>query len=130
MLPQTKPNSSWEKFNSLDTLFLTRGSNQLPKGAGPENFEEPWKQERRDARLRKFNFLQYFHKNLDVDSKPFNDLLNDDDVPFKWTKDHKKLFQNIKDRIIKETILAVPKPKYPFHIYVESTSIGTGSNFV
>ena len=64
-----------------------------------------------------------------MDSKPFYELLRDD-VPFKWTKEHGKLFQNIKDRISEETILAVPNPKYPFHIHVDSSSIGTGSILV
>ena len=71
-------------------------------------------------------FYSTFIKNLHVDSKPFNELLRDD-VPFKWTKEHEKIFQNIKDRISEETILAVPNPKYPFHIHVDSSSIGTGS---
>ena len=53
-----------------------------------------------------------------------------DDVPFKWTKEHEELFRNIKDRISEETILAVPNPKYPFHIHVDSSSIGTGSILV
>ena len=46
-----------------------------------------------------------------MDSKPFYELLRDD-VPFKWTKELEKLFQNIKGRISEETILAVPNPKY------------------
>ena len=37
------------------------------------------------------------------------------------------MFQDIKNRISEETILAVPNPKYPFHIHVDSSSIGTGS---
>ena len=39
----------------------------------------------------------------------------------------RKPFQNIKDRISEETILAVPNRKYQFHIHVDSSSIGTGS---
>ena len=60
-----------------------------------------------------------------MDSKPFFELLKDD-VPLKWTKEHEKLFQNIKDRISEETIPAVPNPMYPFHIHVDSSSISTG----
>ena len=68
-------------------------------------------------------------KNLQEDSKPFYELLRDD-VRFKWTKEHEELFRNIKDRISEETILAVPNPKYPFHIHFDSSSIGTGSILV
>ena len=64
-----------------------------------------------------------------MDSKPFYDLLRND-VPLEWTEEHEKLFQNIKDRIGEETVLAVPNAKYPFHIHVDSSSIGTGSILV
>ena len=74
--------------------------------------------------LGNLGFYSTFIKNLHVDSKPFNEFLRDD-VPFKWTKEHEELFRNIEDRISEEAILAVPNPKYPFHIHVESSSIGT-----
>ena len=64
-----------------------------------------------------------------MDSKPFFELLRDDDL-FKWTNEHENFFQNIEDRISEETILAVPNPKNPFHIHVDSSSIGTGSILV
>ena len=79
--------------------------------------------------LGSLSFYSIFIKNLHMDSKPYYELLKDD-VPFEWTKEHAKLFQNIKDRISEETILAVPNPKYPFHIHVDSSSIGTGSILV
>ena len=75
--------------------------------------------------LGSLGFYSTFIKNLHVDSKLFYELLKDD-VPFKWANEHEKLFQNIEDTISEETTLAVPNPKYPFHIYVDSSSIGTG----
>ena len=66
---------------------------------------------------------------MHVDSKPFYELLKDD-LPFKWTNEHGKFFQKIEDRINEETILAVPNPRYPFHIHVDSSSMGTGSILV
>ena len=79
--------------------------------------------------LGSLGFYSTFIKNLHVDSKPFYELLKVD-VPFKWTKEHEKFFQNIKDTISEEIILAVPNPKYPFHFHVESSNIGTGSILV
>ena len=78
--------------------------------------------------LGSLGFYSTFIKNLHVDSKPFYELLRED-VPFKRTKKHEEL-RNIEDRISEETILAVPNPKYPFHIHVDSSSIGTGSILV
>ena len=74
-------------------------------------------------------FSSTFIKNLHVDSKPFYERLKDD-VPFNGTNEHENLFQNIKDRISEETILALPNPKYPFHIHVDSSSIGIRSILV
>ena len=51
-----------------------------------------------------------FIKSLHVYSKHFFELMRDD-VPFNWTKEHEKRFQNIKDRISEETILVVANPK-------------------
>ena len=79
--------------------------------------------------LGSLGFYSTFIKNLHVDSKPFYELLRDD-VPFNWTKEREELFRNNKDRISEETVLAVRNPKYPFHIHVESSSIGTGSILV
>ena len=79
--------------------------------------------------LGSLRFHSTFIKNLYVDSEPFYDLLKDD-VPFKRTEDHEELFPNIKIRTSEETILAVPNPRYPFHIHVDSPSVGTGSILV
>ena len=79
--------------------------------------------------LGSLGFCSTFIKILHADSKSFYELLRDDFL-FKWTNEHDELFRNIKDRISEETILAVPNPKYPFHILVDSSSIGTGSILV
>ena len=70
-------------------------------------------------------FYSCYIRNLHVDSQPFYDLIRDS-TPFHWTHEHEKLFQSIKDRISKGTILAVPSTHYPFHIYVDSSNVGTG----
>ena len=79
--------------------------------------------------LGSLGFHSTFVKKLHVGSKPFYDLLKDN-VSYKWTKGHKKLLENFKKRISEETILAVPNPKYQFHIHVDSSNIGTGSILV
>ena len=71
-------------------------------------------------------FYSSYIKNLHVDSKPFFDLIRDD-TPFVWTEEHEQLFNDIESRISADTILAIPNEKYPFHIHVDSSSVGTGS---
>ena len=69
-------------------------------------------------------FYSCYIKNLHVDSQPFYDLIKDS-TPFHWTEEHEKLFKSIKERIHKETVLAVPSTEYPFHIHVDSSNVGT-----
>ena len=70
-------------------------------------------------------FYSCYIKNLHVDSQPFYELIKDT-TPFKWTDQHEQLFKEIKTRISEDTILAVPSTKYPFHIHVDSSNVGTG----
>ena len=94
-----------------------------------ENLKSPENKREVMRILGNLGFYITFIKKLHVVSKPFYELLRDD-VPFKWTKELEELFRNIEDRISEETILAVPNPKYLFHIHVDSSSIGTGSILV
>ena len=70
-------------------------------------------------------FYSCYKKNLHVDSQPFYNLIKDS-TSFHWTDEHERLFQSIKDRISEDTILAVLSTDYPFHIYVDSSNVGTG----
>ena len=109
--------------------FRQRNPTSCQKDPRHEKFEEPWKQERHNARLRKLRFLQYNDKEFTGRLKTFL-WSPEDDVPFKWTKDHEIFFRDTKNRISEEDILALPNPKYPFHIHVDSSSIGIGSMLV
>ena len=70
-------------------------------------------------------FYSCYIKNLYVDSQPFYDLIKDS-TPFYWTEEHEALFNSIKERIHKDTVLAGPSTEYPFHILVDSAKVGTG----
>ena len=56
--------------------------------------------------------------------------LNTIRTKFDWTPEHGKLFNDIKNRISEDTILAIPDPKYPFHVHVDASLIGVGSILV
>ena len=74
-------------------------------------------------------FYSMYIKNLHVDCKPFYDLIGDDTV-FEWKPEHEKLFCEIKNRLSSDTVLAIPNTKHPFHVHVDSSSIGRGSIIV
>ena len=70
-------------------------------------------------------FYSCYIKNLHVDSEPFYDLIKDS-TPFHWTEEHEQMFNCIKERIHRDTVLAVHSTDYPFHIHVDSSNVGTG----
>ena len=51
-------------------------------------------------------------------------------TPFHWTNEHEQVFKQIKEDISRYTILAIPDVRYPFHIQVDSSNVGTGSILV
>ena len=89
------------------------------------NLKSP--QSKRDVMkvLGYLGFYSCYIKNLHVDSQPFDDLIKDS-TPFHWTEEHEKMFNSIKERKKKDTVLAVPSTDYPFHIHVDSSNVGTG----
>ena len=71
-------------------------------------------------------FYSCYIKNLHVDNRPFYELTKKD-TNFCWRQEQEDLFHEIKKRISEDTVLAVPSTKYPFHIHVDSSNVGTGS---
>ena len=59
--------------------------------------------------LGSLGFYSAFIKILHVNSKPFYELLRDD-VPFKWTNKHEKLFRTSKTELVKKLFLLYPIP--------------------
>ena len=70
-------------------------------------------------------FYSCYIRNLHVNSQPFYDLIKDS-TPFHWVENHEALFNSIKEKIRKDTVLAVPSTDYPFHIHVDCSNVGTG----
>ena len=70
-------------------------------------------------------FYSCYFKNLHVDGQPLYDLFKDS-TPFPWIEEHEALFGSIKERIHKDTVLAVPFTDYPFHIHMDSSNVSTG----
>ena len=89
------------------------------------NFTSP--QSKRDVMkvLGCLGFYSSYIENLHVDSQPFHDLIKDS-TPFHWAEEHEHLFNSIRERIHKDTVLAVPSTDYPFQIHVDSSNVGTG----
>ena len=66
--------------------------------------------------------IKKLHNNL----KPFYDLLHEN-IPWKWTDEHERLFQKLKMSLTSETELTTPNTKHSFFITVDSSLIGLGA---
>ena len=71
-------------------------------------------------------FYSCYIKKLHVDCQPFYDFIKDS-THFHWMHEREKHFKSIKNRISEETVFAVPSTYYPFHIQVDSSTLGSGS---
>ena len=58
-------------------------------------------------------FRSCYIKDLDVDSQLFYEQIKDI-TPIKWTEQREALFNQIKERISEDTLLAVPSTEYLF----------------
>ena len=74
-------------------------------------------------------FYSRFIKKLHVDCKPFYDLTRTENN-LVWKAEHEKLFNDIKNRITEDTILAIPDTKHPFHVHIDVSSIEVGSTLI
>ena len=52
--------------------------------------------------------------------------LTKDATVFKWLKEHKKIFTDLKQRFCHDISNAFPPNDYPFHIHADSSNLGTG----
>ncbi|MCP4485250.1 MAG: hypothetical protein GY823_11910, partial [Flavobacteriaceae bacterium] len=72
------------------------------------------------------NFYSKYIRNLHVRSKIFCELIKNETI-FEWTQEHQILFQQIKDEISADTVMALPNVKYPFFIHCDSSNVGVGA---
>ena len=110
----------------LGHVTLSEGIQPIPKRV--KDLKNPQSPEcKRDVMkvLGCLGFYSSYIKDLQVDSKAFYDLIRDS-TSSRWTEEHEKIFQMIKDRISEGTIPALPSTKKFFHIHVDSSDVGTG----
>jgi hypothetical protein len=71
------------------------------------------------------NFYSRYVRNMGVIAKPLYDL-SKNEGKFEWLPIHEKAFQDMKDGLSKDTILAIPNTSKPFHIHVDASLYGIG----
>ena len=76
-----------------------------------------------------FGWYSHYIRNLQVNCKLLYELTQEN-TPFIWTDEHEQVFKQIKVDKSSDTILAFPDVRYTFHIYKDSSNVGTGSILV
>ena len=69
-------------------------------------------------------FYSCYIRNLHFYSQPFYELIKVS-TPVHWTEEQETLFNSIREKIHKDTVLAVHSTDYPIHIHVDSSNVGT-----
>ena len=76
-----------------------------------------------------FGWYSHYAQNLRVNCKPLYKLEHFN-IPFHWTNENEQIFQQIKEDLSRQTILAILGVQYPFRIHVDSSNVGTDSILV
>ena len=71
-------------------------------------------------------FYANYDINYHIDAKPLYDLVKNE-TNFPWLDIHQQVFDKLKAKFAHDISVAIPNPKYPFHIHVDSSNLGTGS---
>ena len=72
-----------------------------------------------------FNWFRKFIPNYSAVASPLYYLLKKN-VPFKWTQEHEKSFQELKDLLVNSEALAYPRYDLEFRLAVDTCSKGIG----
>ncbi|GJJ75507.1 hypothetical protein EMPS_07865 [Entomortierella parvispora] len=76
-----------------------------------------------------FNFYRKYLDHLATMATPLSDLLKDEN-PFVWGPEQRKAFQELKEAVAKDPILAHFSPTDPVEIHCDASNRGVGSTLV
>uniref|UniRef100_A0A914DMF0 RNA-directed DNA polymerase n=1 Tax=Acrobeloides nanus TaxID=290746 RepID=A0A914DMF0_9BILA len=89
-------------------------------------FPQPKDQKQLKRFLGMCNFYRKFVECFSIISSPLNWLLKKD-IPYIWTEVQENAFQNLKDRLVSEPILAYPDYSQDFHVTTDASKLGMGA---
>ena len=71
-------------------------------------------------------YYRRFIKGFSKIAAPLNKLL-EENKPFVWTEECTKAYQELKDLLLKEPMVAYPDFSVPFRLYADASNIGLGA---
>ena len=76
--------------------------------------------------LGAMGFYANYVINYHIDAKPLYVLVKNK-TNFEWLDSHQQVFDKLKAKFAHDISVAIPNPKYPFHIQADSSNLGFGS---
>ena len=119
-----------QKLKFLEHIVSNKGIQPIAKRVRElKNLKAP--ENKRDVMklIGSFGWYSHYIKNLRVNCNPLYELTHNN-TPFHWTSEHEQVFKLIEEEISSDTVLAIPDVRYPFHIHMVSSNVGTGSILV
>ncbi|XP_021753565.1 uncharacterized protein LOC110718935 [Chenopodium quinoa] len=90
---------------------------------------QDWKDPRNTSELRSFlglaNYYRRFIKGYSELASPLTDLLQKD-RRWEWSEKQQKAFQELKDSVMREPVLALPNPNKPFEVETDASDFALG----
>ena len=71
--------------------------------------------------LGAMGFYANYVINYHIDAKPLYDLVKNE-TNFEWLDSHQQVFDKLKAKFAHDISVAIPNPKYPFHIHADSST--------
>jgi hypothetical protein len=90
------------------------------------NFPTPKTQKNVRQFLGKINFYHKYVPNIAIKLEPLHKLLRKDQK-FEWTEDCQKSFEEMKEILCTQPVLAIFDPNLPIHIYTDASLLGVGA---
>ncbi|KAF7762597.1 hypothetical protein Agabi119p4_9190 [Agaricus bisporus var. burnettii] len=73
------------------------------------------------------NFYRRFIKNFSIIAQPLNELKSKKGEKWYWNDEQQQAFEQIKQAITSEPVLALPKDTGQFRVEVDASNYGTGA---
>ncbi|KAK9693952.1 Reverse transcriptase (RNA-dependent DNA polymerase) [Popillia japonica] len=120
-----------EKIDAIENVAVPQNKSQVRAFVGLVNYYRRFLQKPQNkSQVRAFvglvNYYRRFLQNASDILHPLNNLLQNN-VPFRWTKECKRCFENVKKQMQTSNVLCHFDPKLPLILATDASQYGVGA---